>query len=343
MTVDEIALVLIHPAVTQEPELLESVKRGTVLLNTNIDGQYLINKLNDGSVSLESEKYDVIYYVTVEKPEEIQFPSRLIPVLGKALKFGGRLYGLSDKLKVDALLNGFEVVDASEASGSEYHWLRKQNAVQQSAPVSISLKNGASAKTAAAAVGLPSFKRLSNKPEGTKKLPTFSKLSEKVSSVKLTSSDLEYDPDVSDDDDGDSVADDKSKFFDEFEDPETGADSIDEDALITEISLENDEITMIQCGKTKQRRKKACKDCTCGLKEMEEQEIESRRLKQQQVIKFSEEELTEIDFTIEGKKVGGCGSCALGDAFRCSGCPYLGLPAFKPGQPINLNSISDDL
>lgn len=95
------------------------------------------------------------------------------------------------------------------------------------------------------------------------------------------------------------------------------------------------------------RRKKACADCTCGLKELEEQELEERKKANRERIKnillLSKDDLTEIDFTIKGKQVGGCGSCALGDAFRCDGCPYLGLPAFKPGEAISLSSIQDDL
>ena len=65
----------------------------------------------------------------------------------------------------------------------------------------------------------------------------------------------------------------------------------------------------IECAK----RKKACKNCTCGRKEKEEKE--------------AKEGIKKIIKNYKSK----CGNCNLGDAFRCNGCPYKGLPAFEPG------------
>ncbi|WWD20784.1 Fe-S cluster assembly protein DRE2 [Kwoniella shandongensis] len=108
------------------------------------------------------------------------------------------------------------------------------------------------------------------------------------------------------------------------------------------------------------KRRRACKDCTCGLKELEEEEESksSAAVKEAQRAFFLEgdddipetlktategmEGIWPTEKRAEAKKTSSCGSCYLGDAFRCTSCPYLGLPPFKPGEQVTL-SLGDDI
>ncbi|RPA80873.1 DUF689-domain-containing protein [Ascobolus immersus RN42] len=115
--------------------------------------------------------------------------------------------------------------------------------------------------------------------------------------------------------------------------------TVDEDDLLLEESAQ---CTLFQrTGATgeKSKIKKACKNCSCGLKELEEKaEAEAKGI----TVEAPKKEIInlEMDFTVEGVK-SSCGNCALGDAFRCSGCPYAGLPPFAAGETVKL-SMGDD-
>ncbi|KAK6851153.1 Bcdre2 [Apiospora arundinis] len=115
-------------------------------------------------------------------------------------------------------------------------------------------------------------------------------------------------------------------------------DLIDEDTLLTEEDLNKPLAIPTECVPKVGKRRRACKDCTCGLAERLAQEDDKKRAEADsklQSLKLGADDLTEVDFTVKGK-VGSCGNCSLGDAFRCDGCPYIGMPAFKPGEEVRL-------
>ncbi|KAM1085018.1 hypothetical protein FF1_010889 [Malus domestica] len=96
------------------------------------------------------------------------------------------------------------------------------------------------------------------------------------------------------------------------------SDLIDEDSLLTEEDLKKPQLLSSDCevGSTR----KACKNCTCGRAE-EEQKVEKLG--------------STVDLSNFKSQ---CGSCGLGDAFRCATCPFKGLPPFKPGEKVSLSA-----
>lgn len=94
------------------------------------------------------------------------------------------------------------------------------------------------------------------------------------------------------------------------------SDLIDEDSLLTEEDLKKPQLPPAgdcEVGSTR----KACKNCTCGRAE-------------------EDEKVLKLGLTAEqiNNPQSACGSCGLGDAFRCSTCPYKGLPPFKLGEKV---------
>jgi len=128
-------------------------------------------------------------------------------------------------------------------------------------------------------------------------------------------------------------------FSDDFDAPmDDDDDLIDEDTLLTEEDLNRPLAIPTECIPKVGKRRRACKDCTCGLAEKIAAEDAAKRAdadQKLQTLKLGMDDLNEVDFTVQGK-VGSCGNCSLGDAFRCDGCPYIGMPAFKPGEEVRL-------
>ncbi|KAI9483886.1 MAG: cytokine-induced anti-apoptosis inhibitor 1, Fe-S biogenesis-domain-containing protein [Benjaminiella poitrasii] len=119
----------------------------------------------------------------------------------------------------------------------------------------------------------------------------------------------------------------------------------DEDALLDEsdkVKPSKESLTRPDDCELTDGKRKACKNCTCGRAEEEEMEAQNNVVSLDLMDDF-EDEIVEVDPT--PKKTDGCGSCALGDAFRCSTCPYLGMPAFSAGEKIALGGMfaQDDI
>ena len=105
--------------------------------------------------------------------------------------------------------------------------------------------------------------------------------------------------------------------------PVVTIDNDDDDMMINEDDLLDDDVLApppAMGARTKEDDcdgRKPCDNCTCGR--------------------------AEGAMPKENAPSSSCGKCHMGDAFRCASCPYLGKPAFKPGEEHLVLDLADDL
>ena len=108
---------------------------------------------------------------------------------------------------------------------------------------------------------------------------------------------------------------------------------IDAEALLTPADKARPTPTCEPVSSSGPRRKKACKGCSCGLAEVEEEERQNSKVVlldgsidgQAKAVGQDEKQRLINAAKAAPKATSSCGSCFLGDAFRCAGCPYLGI------------------
>jgi anamorsin len=108
---------------------------------------------------------------------------------------------------------------------------------------------------------------------------------------------------------------------------------IDAESLLSEEDKKRPVPTCEPVNASAPRKKKACKNCTCGLAELEAEELARSKI----VVLDGSETGGAVEVTrnekdrllaaaaAAPKATSSCGNCYLGDAFRCSSCPYLGM------------------
>ena len=112
--------------------------------------------------------------------------------------------------------------------------------------------------------------------------------------------------------------------------------TIDAEALLTQADRQRPVPTCEPADATAPRRKKACKNCSCGLAELEAEELKQGKVVlldgaedgQAVEVAQADRERLLIAAKASSKATSSCGSCFLGDAFRCASCPYLGWCPF---------------
>ncbi|THW51308.1 DUF689-domain-containing protein [Aureobasidium pullulans] len=309
-------LLLAPPSIASHPDALNSIVEAHDRNATDIQ---MLDRLALGLVSLPASTYDLVLLLTNVDGSREPLNRAIIEKLVPSLKDGGKLKSQDGQFGTSASAEQTEAILAGlvqDVSGG-------MSKPAQAAAQTVTLSFGKKKKANAAAVPL-------NNIEAINKTITETPQPAAPSAPAGVGFDMGDDLDV--------------EFYDEDEEMELpskeellAGSSIDPNTLLSEEDRKRP-INIPEACKPNGKRRRACKDCTCGLKQKIDAEDKAKREAADsalQTMKLDTDDLAEVDFTVQGK-VGSCGNCALGDAFRCDGCPYIGLPAFKPGEEVRL-------
>lgn len=296
-------LLLSPPSLSSHEDKLTSVLE---MHDRSATDMQMLDRLSVGLVSLPESTYDVIILLCDADGSRRESRSLLgrsiFQVLARTMKPGavlrsqdGQIGATDGPEKDEAILAGL-----SYRPGTGF--VKPEHAAQESVPLRLGRKQG----SAQAAGGL------NGASEGSIAVPLNGKRKSQDVSGGL--------PEGVGFDDG------------TFNDEEIDSDDelIDEDTLLDEENLKRPvkirmssrslvpvyELTLstaTEC-KPKAKRRRACKDCTCGLAAKLDAEDKAKRANADQALsalKLQADDLTEVDFTVQGK-VGSCGNCSLG-------------------------------
>lgn len=332
-TTTQRTLLLAPPSLSAHPEALTNVLAAHDRNATDIQ---MLDRLALGLVALPAETYDVVMLLTdVDGARSQKLDRVVIERLVASLKAEGKLgaqNGVLDGLEItEGVLSGL-VADGSGA-------LVKPKAVaEQTVKLSFGRK-----KANAAAVPANNVEAINTAKRKSVDISTNGPVKSTPAGVGFVELGDEFGMDYDEDEDMEIPSNEELER----------AERIDPDSLLTEedrmkplnIRKSTHHPSPNQCTNTpftaeackpNTKRRRACKDCSCGLAErLNAEDAAKRSNADANLAKLQSEDLAEVDFTVQGK-VGSCGNCALGDAFRCDGCPYIGLPAFKPGEEVRL-------
>ncbi|KAI0601488.1 Fe-S cluster assembly protein dre2 [Biscogniauxia sp. FL1348] len=311
-TSDARTLLLAPPSIASHEERLRDA---LATHDRSVTDLQMLDRLSAGLVNLPEATYDLILVLTdadgTRSESTLLLNRDVFSKIVPTLKVGGKI-----QAQDGSLAQGHESADAREAllagliPGAD-GYTKADDGEESVVPLKLGLNKNKKRSTAGPAVSSVTVHQANGKDANFSMVPPAAKPA------------------------GVGFVD----FSDDFGIPEDDDDElIDEDTLLTEDDLNKPLAIPAECVPKVGKRRRACKDCTCGLAERIAAEDAAKRKEADtklQALKLGADDLNEVDFTVQGK-VGSCGNCSLGDAFRCDGCPYIGLPAFKPGEEVRL-------